>query len=239
MTQILDCVRSASPGQLFAWSLALNFALLLVSVAIGEILVRLLANRRCSGPAGPLTAVEISLAATCVVLNAVVTVVGAVLYQRDWITVLTEFPPWRAAVDLAVLFFVMDLAMYVLHRVAHHRLIYPWVHRTHHDYENPRPLTLFVLNPLEVLGFGTLWIGVLLVYPASWLGIVAYLTLNLVFGTVGHLGVEPFPRGWAEGPLGWIANSAFHAGHHGDRHHNFGFYTLIWDRLFGTLGERD
>ncbi|MAT69279.1 MAG: C-5 sterol desaturase [Planctomycetaceae bacterium] len=234
MTLILEHVRAAALWQLVAWSLALNVVLFVASVALGELAVRLLARRRCCQPAAAVTGKEMALSATCVVLNAGVTVVGALLYQRGWIVVLTEFPLWRAVLDFVVLFFVMDLAMYLLHRVAHHRSIYPWVHRTHHDYENPRPLTLFVLNPFEVLGFGGLWLIVLLAYPVTWLGMTAYLALNLAFGTIGHLGVEPFPRDWASGPLGWIATSSFHAGHHGDRDHNYGFYTLLWDRLFGT-----
>lgn len=32
-----------------------------------------------------------------------------------------------------------------------------------------------------------------------------------------------------------VGTSTFHAGHHQDAGHNFGFYTLVWDRLFGTL----
>jgi sterol desaturase/sphingolipid hydroxylase (fatty acid hydroxylase superfamily) len=33
----------------------------------------------------------------------------------------------------------------------------------------------------------------------------------------------------------WIATPALHVGHHWDPGRNFGFYTTLWDRLFGTL----
>ncbi len=57
-----------------------------------------------------------------------------------------------------------------------------------------------------------------------------------LFGTVGHLGVEPLPDAWLRWPgLRWLAGGSFHAQHHQDITHNYGFYTLIWDRLFGTL----
>jgi sterol desaturase/sphingolipid hydroxylase (fatty acid hydroxylase superfamily) len=60
--------------------------------------------------------------------------------------------------------------------------------------------------------------------------------LNLGSGMVGHLGVEPFPGSWARRRvLRHIGTSTFHAGHHHYGRGNFGFYTLIWDRLFGTL----
>jgi lathosterol oxidase len=145
----------------------------------------------------------------------------------------------RALLDAGVLLLMMDLGMYASHRLAHLPGIYSLLHSTHHQYARPRPLDLFVLNPLEVLGFGGLWLAVLWLYPSSWLGIVVYLSLNLAFGLIGHLGVEPFPRSWdGHRVLGLLGTSTFHAGHHRDGRGNFGFYTLIWDRLFGTLHPR-
>jgi sterol desaturase/sphingolipid hydroxylase (fatty acid hydroxylase superfamily) len=100
----------------------------------------------------------------------------------------------------------------------------------------PRPLTLFMLNPAENLAFGALWLFVIWVYPASWFGMSVYLVLNVLFGTMGHLGVEPLPAWFARTPIvRYVAGSTFHARHHQDLDSNFGFYTLIWDRLFGTL----
>ena len=58
----------------------------------------------------------------------------------------------------------------------------------------------------------------------------------VAFGTLGHSGVEPFPRSWPRIPLlRLLGTSTFHAEHHEEPAHNFGFYTLIWDQLFGTL----
>jgi lathosterol oxidase len=131
---------------------------------------------------------------------------------------------------------VMDLLMYLLHRVAHTQPLYTLLHQFHHQYDRPRPLTLFALSPVENLAFGGLWLTVISVYHASWLGMSMYLMLNVFFGAVGHLGVEPFPQGWARKPLlRNLAGGSFHAQHHQDRKHNFGFYTLFWDRLLGTL----
>jgi sterol desaturase/sphingolipid hydroxylase (fatty acid hydroxylase superfamily) len=97
-------------------------------------------------------------------------------------------------------------------------------------------LTLFALNPAENLAFGGLWLAVISVYDASWVGMSVYLMLNVVFGAVGHLGVEPFPQNWINTPvLRNFAGGSFHAQHHQDLKHNFGFYTLFWDKAFGTL----
>jgi sterol desaturase/sphingolipid hydroxylase (fatty acid hydroxylase superfamily) len=63
--------------------------------------------------------------------------------------------------------------------------------------------------------------------------VVIYLSLNVLFGIVGHLGFEPlaaYKSGW----IRYLGTSDFHHAHHRDIHGNFGFYTSLWDRLFGT-----
>jgi sterol desaturase/sphingolipid hydroxylase (fatty acid hydroxylase superfamily) len=163
-----------------------------------------------------------------------VSVAGWALWRGGFIVIRTG-SSLRAAIDALLLLLMMDLAMYVLHRVAHLRWLYPFVHATHHRFDRPRPLTLFVLNPAEVLGFGGLWLVVLVLYSPSWTGVLAYLTLNVAFGTIGHLGVEPLPEPLLGAPLlRHLGTSTFHADHHQDPDHNFGFYTDLWDRLFRT-----
>jgi sterol desaturase/sphingolipid hydroxylase (fatty acid hydroxylase superfamily) len=72
---------------------------------------------------------------------------------------------------------------------------------------------------------------------------LSYLFLNVLFGAVGHLAVEPLPDSCSRRPLlRHIAGASFHAQHHQGMGQNFGFYTLLWDRLLGTLSpdyERD
>jgi len=73
-------------------------------------------------------------------------------------------------------------------------------------------------------------------FPSSWLAVIIYLNINLLFGVVGHLGVEFIPRGMANNLiLRFITNSTFHAFHHYDKDFDFGFYTNIWDRLFKSI----
>ena len=172
---------------------------------------------------------------SAVLINTLVTIAGLWLFRRGWVRFRDDVG-LLSIVDVFVLLLGMDLAMYVLHRLAHHRLLFPILHRLHHLYDRPRPLTLFILHPFETLSFGALWLVVIAIYPASWLGMSVFLALNVVFGTIGHLGVEPLPVDFLRWPiLRQLGTSTFHGGHHQDPQHNFGFYTLIWDRLFGTL----
>lgn len=233
--QISDALFHMPFVQACLWGLLWNVLIVLVCVVAGEGIIRLNQNHRVADVPPPLTRTEVGLACSTVLLNTLITALGLWMWRNGWIeTVSPTF--FRVLLDFVVFFVGMDLGMYVLHRLAHHPKIYPWAHLTHHKYENPRPLTLFVLNPLEVLGFGFLWLFAVWVYPATIEGMVVYLTFNVVFGLLGHVGVEPFPLAWIKRPvLKEISTSTFHAEHHQDAHHNFGFYTLLWDRLFGTL----
>ncbi|MDC0713844.1 sterol desaturase family protein [Stigmatella sp. ncwal1] len=212
-----------------------NILVFLLAVALGEWLMRRFAHRRVAPPALALQQHELVLAAVCVLLNSAVTFAGLLLWREGWIRFRLDGGP-RVLVDLAVLVGIMDLGMYALHRVAHSRWLYGWLHAAHHRYEFARPLTLFVLNPLEVLGFGMLWLTVCVAYEASWIAMMLYLVFNTLWGVLGHLGVEPFPDGWVRWPVTRaVATTTFHARHHLDLAHHYGFYTLVWDRLFGTL----
>lgn len=215
--------------------LAQNLVIFGLVVFCGNWLVRRYRFRPVTQPPPPLTKTELAAAAGNVLLNTAITFVGWQLWLRGMIRFRSDTGLMVVA-DVFILFITMDLLMYVLHRIAHAPLLFPLLHRFHHRYEQVRPLTLFALNPFENLAFGALWLAVISVYSSSWVGMSAYLALNVAFGAIGHLGVEPVPGELARTPvLRYIAGSSFHAQHHQDKGHNYGFYTLIWDTLFGTL----
>jgi len=235
----LDWWLVRTPAEAAALMLLINIATTIAALVIGYGLTRAFAGRRVTPPPEPLDRLEILLAVSCILLNSVVTFIGWWLWQAGYITVRrdTDLAAWA---DTALLVLVIDLAMYGLHRSAHHLWLYSWLHQQHHRYHNPRPIDLFVLNPLETLGFGALWLLVLLVYPASFIGITLYMGLNLAWGIIGHLGVEPVSEEWLRRvpALRWLGSSTFHADHHQDGAVNFGFYTTLWDRLFGTYSAK-
>jgi sterol desaturase/sphingolipid hydroxylase (fatty acid hydroxylase superfamily) len=212
-----------------------NVLVFALAVGLGEWLVGRYSHRRVAPEPLPLQRHEVVLAAVCVVLNSVVTFAGLLLWREGWIRFRLDWGP-RVLVDFLVLVGVMDLGMYLLHRTAHAPWLYGWLHAPHHRYTRTRPLTLFVLSPMEVMGFGALWLAVCVAYESSWAGMLLYLVFNTVWGLLGHLGVEPFPDGWVRWPVArTVATTTFHARHHLDLEHNYGFYTVVWDRLFGTL----
>lgn len=71
---------------------------------------------------------------------------------------------------------------------------------------------------------------------ANIFSITIYLFINLIWGTVGHLNREFFPK-WIEQLF--LGTTKFHNQHHLNEQKNFGFYTSIWDRMFGTYHTFD
>lgn len=234
--KFFDSLEQMSVWEATTWAALENLIIFGVCMIVGHMIVKRYGDFPITETPEPISRLEIFYATSCVTLNTLVTVVGIIMWQNGIIRVNFDMNILRIIFDTILLIFAMDLAMYVFHRIAHHPMLYPIIHRTHHRFENPRPLTLFVLNPFETLGFGSLWLLVITIYPANWAAIIVYLTLNIVFGLVGHIGVEPMPDSWVNSPIiRYISTSTFHAEHHFDDEHNFGFYTLIWDRLFGTI----
>lgn len=168
------------------------------------------------------------------VLNTVVTYVGFWLFSKGWIVIGLE-TSWQILVDFIFLFVAMDLLMYVFHIIIHKTFLYKAVHQLHHGAIDPRPIDLFVLHPVETIGFGSLWLSLLMVYGFNIYAIIIYLVVNVIFGLAGHLGIEPLPEKLRQWPvIKYLGTSTFHHDHHQDLQHNFGFYTSIWDRLFNT-----
>lgn len=212
-----------------------NVAIFAGSVALCYVLGVIFKKKRIFDRWQKLEALEIGSALSSIGLNALVSIAGWRLWQLDFIEIYVASPVHAMFHCIAMTLF-MDLGMYVFHRVAHSPPVYRWIHSFHHRHDTTNPISLFVLHPAEVAGFGALMISYLLLFPIEYHGLLSYLAINVLWGTLGHSGVEPMPAIMARIPLlRWIGTSTFHAEHHEHPRYNFGFYTLLWDRLFGTL----
>ncbi|BAV06467.1 Sterol desaturase/sphingolipid hydroxylase, fatty acid hydroxylase superfamily [Filimonas lacunae] len=178
------------------------------------------------------------LCAVTNVLNTVVTFAGYRLWEHQYIVIDTHFSWWMLP-HFIILFLAMDLLMFVFHIIIHKTFLYKAVHMLHHEAVDPSPIDLFVLHPVEALGFGSLWLLLLLIYPFNIYGIIIYLVVNVIFGLIGHLGMEPLPSAMLQWPgIRYLGTSTFHHNHHQDIRYNFGFYTSIWDRIFRTYKQQ-
>jgi sterol desaturase/sphingolipid hydroxylase (fatty acid hydroxylase superfamily) len=212
-----------------------NLLVMGVALLFGHGLRRVFTTSSAPALPNPITRKEWQVALLTLLINSLITLAGFLLWRRGIITLHTGFS-FRILVVFVVLFLGMDLLMYLFHYLVHKTFLYGLIHRLHHQYREPQPIALFVLHPVETLGFGSLWLGLMIVYPANINAVVIYLSLNVLFGVLGHSGIEPFPASWQKQPLlKYIGSATFHYQHHQHEGYNFGFYTSIWDRLFGTL----
>jgi sterol desaturase/sphingolipid hydroxylase (fatty acid hydroxylase superfamily) len=131
---------------------------------------------------------------------------------------------------------IHDAYFYVTHRLMHHPKLFRYVHRVHHLSTNPSPWTAYAFHPLEAVieaGIIPVIAFTLPVYPPA-LGM--FLLFQFFFNVYGHLGFELFPAKFHKTWIGrWVSTGTAHNQHHQHFHGNYGLYTLIWDRLFGTL----
>jgi len=169
------------------------------------------------------------------IINTIVTYTGFFLWEKRWIDITFSSSFLMVLADFMILFFTMDMLMYVFHFIIHKTVLYKLIHGLHHESVDPKPIDLFILHPVETFCFGALWLLVLVAHAFNVYAIVLYLVLNVAFGLAGHLGFEIIPNAKRKSSIWkYIGTSTFHHDHHRDVEHNFGFYTNVWDRMMRT-----
>ncbi|XP_070550412.1 methylsterol monooxygenase 1-like [Ptychodera flava] len=125
-----------------------------------------------------------------------------------------------------------DTWHYFMHRLLHHKRIYKYIHKLHHNFQAPFGMVAEYAHPVEtvVLGFG-FFIGVLLL-TNHFIMIWAWLLFRL-FETVDvHTGYDlPF------NPLHLLpfyGGARFHDFHHMNFQGNYSSTFTWWDKIFGT-----
>ena len=169
------------------------------------------------------------------ICNILITALGFKLYQLQIIRI--DFSPslTSAVIDTLVLIILMDFFMFCFHYLAHTlKWFYP-IHKLHHTHIKTNVYSLFVLHPVETLGFGFIWLILISIFQFNYISMIVYLFLNLMYGIFGHLEKDLFPAFWHKSLITkWISTTKFHADHHKNEAHNFGFYFTIWDKIFKT-----
>lgn len=235
MEYFLKGLIDLPPIYLFLIFLSQNLVVFILALMFGNYMLA-----SYSQPKQKIKSKDWWVATGSVLINTIITYLGYRLWQNGHINIDFSFS-LASLIDMFMLFFVMDFLMYVFHFLIHRSFLHQRIHAMHHEAINPQPIDLFVLHPIEALAFGTLWLCVLLTTTFNGWAILLYLILNVVFGIVGHLGFEPLRKttSYTYRLSKLLGTSSFHHGHHQDINCNFGFYTSIWDRLFGTFTDKE
>lgn len=235
MKAILQILKYVPYTELILFGLAINFGIYLGSLGLYALLGRISRAQRL-GEQHPLRGEDVVLSLVTVLCNTIVFVLGVLLWKSGFIQLAENLQWWQVLAEVFFLTMVMDLLMYVFHRAVHFWQYFRRVHARHHEHESTNMLSLFVLHPMESIGFGLMMLAVISVFPFSAIGISIYLVINSLWGTVGHLNHSMLPDSWLRlARKAHVCTSEFHYLHHQHPDYNFGFYSSVWDAVFRTL----
>ncbi len=138
--------------------------------------------------------------------------------------------------QIPIALLIQDFYFYWMHRAVHAPGLYETAHRTHHLSTNPSAFSAFAFHPIEAFLEIAIFVVIVAVMPMNTTALFIVGFFSLVYNIYGHLGYEVMPRFIGRSPLGYLLNkSAYHNQHHRTYRFNYGLYTVIWDRVFGTL----
>jgi len=166
-----------------------------------------------------------------VFLNSPAIVMYTTRYQSiseyGWFYYFSVFP---------ILFIMHDLYFYIMHRIMHHPSLFKYIHLVHHKSTNPSPWAAYAFHPLEAIIEQGIVVIFYFTLPIHISHLAIFFLFSIVYNVYGHLGYELYPKGFNKTWIGrWINTSVNHNQHHQYFKGNYGLYTLIWDRIFGTI----
>lgn len=128
-----------------------------------------------------------------------------------------------------------DFYFYWTHRFMHHKRIFKYVHRVHHESTNPSPWAAYSFHPWEAFIQAMVLPIMVFIMPLHTLTIFLFLAYMIVRNVAGHLGFEILPKGFTKNKwLNWNTAITHHNMHHEHFHSNYGLYFSWWDRLMKT-----
>jgi len=137
--------------------------------------------------------------------------------------------------ELPVVFLLTDYITYWLHRIYHLPYLYKHFHKLHHTYKQPTAFSVTAIHPIEFLNIQCIYIMPMFLIPihaVTYCGMLGYIYYH---GIIDHSGIT-FKKLWFQP---WQPDCIFHDNHHQYFHVNFGFNVELWDRIHGTMRQKN
>lgn len=171
--------------------------------------------------------------------NTIITMIGFKLYCFNILKFNFNESIYQIIIDILLLVFIIDFIMFWSHFLAHKLNFFYSIHKHHHNHVSTSVYSLFILHPIETIGFGVILISIITLFHFNFYSITVYLILNISYGVLGHLKTDLFPKFWNNFLVTkFITNTKFHNKHHIDESANFGFYFTIWDMFIKTYNKQ-
>jgi sterol desaturase/sphingolipid hydroxylase (fatty acid hydroxylase superfamily) len=136
---------------------------------------------------------------------------------------------------IPIMFMIYDLYFYVTHRIMHHKRLFNLFHLTHHKSKDISPITALSMDVLEaIINQGAL-IMLFFLFPIHTTHVYLWVVVTISYTIYLHSGIELFSDKFLQTKVGRLINTTkTHSEHHIKFKGNYGFYTLIWDKIFKT-----
>lgn len=136
-----------------------------------------------------------------------------------------------------IIFFMMseDMMFHLMHRLLHHRWLYPYVHKLHHEYKTTVGLAAEYSHPIDFFLTGivpTTLAGVLLGKYTHIATVIAWNIARIFESIDGHCGYEFSWSPYRLIPFG--ASASYHDYHHSHNVGNYSSMLTFWDTVLGS-----
>jgi hypothetical protein len=134
---------------------------------------------------------------------------------------------------IPIMFIIYDLYFYITHRIIHHKNLFNIFHITHHKSKEISPITSLSMDVLEaIINHGALLL-LFFIFPIHTSHVYLWVIVTISYTIYLHSGIELYSNKFLETKIGKLINTtSTHLEHHIKFKGNYGFYTLIWDKLF-------
>ena len=123
------------------WGLFLLENVLLTCLVLGAGRLLLQKVQKTGGAISSYTNRDWVLCGVTNILNTVITYAGFWLWKKHFI-IIAMGVSWRILLDFLLLFFSMDLLMFLFHFLIHKTFLYKYIHLLHHGSIDPKPIVL-------------------------------------------------------------------------------------------------
>ncbi len=165
-------------------------------------------------------------------------IANALVGQAGYSTLYTEIDKYGYAfflLSFPVGLMIHDAYFYWCHRWLHTVKFLRRFHAAHHKSRNPSALASLSFSPVEAAihaSFSVFYLTLIPVHPYPFMFIT---TMYLVSSTLGHTGIELYPKWFARHFITkHLATPTHHDLHHQFGGYNYALYFTWWDRLLKT-----